>query len=604
MTPPPFARSIRVSMRFEWYRLMHNWGSRLFVVMVVALGAVAGIRGNESLDPVFGPVELSMLLTVASALWCALATLANSHPAFREVLVARCADEWAFHLARVAATGLYGGLLSAAFFLAFNLFHMPVLSLWPYLIKWLPHVALGHMLGAAIGGLAGLVFRRSQALAVLASVVLWVLAQLLMAAVGPSSPDMLLRVLSWNSLYKDGAAEPVYMLLLIGLAAVTGLLVVLGMVLFLVTGRRELAPPAPKRVSRVIWGLAVGVLAVSWITCWLSWNGREGALWYRTSDAGQRTLTVAWDPRGLRIDLRQGAKTLRSLSGPVRPTALNWTAGMLNPYIGRHGVLLPVERLVGAGPYDLRVTQGVDWAVYGCSAREPLPGGDVVCRGDAAERDWLILLPRKAVDEQLAMVAYSPRAEAQSLFRGLTQAAFRQLERPVPDVLFLGDQDVRWLGAETLQGPGLFGAGTLGKRRMAVYEAALAVATYKAGLRDPWPDMKWVSFGGQASRTPMPLVATIDRLMFEFGQVYVNTAERDLRAGRSPNIVMLNDWALPRADRDIYNRWWTAVDDLIVNRHVAPAEIWAALSQLDPSAGGLDWPPKAEALWNVRIEGS
>lgn len=562
-------RHLVAGMRLEYSRQVQPPLLGLVVALLTGLGAALGSR--ESFTDPFAPLSLAMLLTLPTALWSCLAAAAASSPGARELLVARGADEWAIHLARVTLIGLIGGFLSLLFTLSGLLPHAAGLPTWLPALRWVPHLLLSHTAAAALGGTAGLLLSRIPAAGLLAAGGLWCLVVWSAAPLGPASPDPLLRVLQWNSLLQDGAAEPLHGALAISFLALALVAMLTGLAGFTLLQRTHLAPTAPSPARAAAWA-CITLVAIA-AAAGAGWRIRaaEAALTALPPLSGTTQLTWQPDQRSLLATGPTGDKLIR---GPVRPTAVALSEQRFQPYVGQHGAVVPLSLLTGAGPYRLTVTVPERWTLYGCGEASALPDGTFACRGERAEHDWLLLVPADAVGAASALVrTLSPqRAEARTLFEEVLAAGLMQLGEPMPDVVYIAPDGPRWLSPRLVAGPMRSAPDPAISRRQMAHAAARALAQRLSG--EPT---------GGAERALLPILATLDRLVWELGLL-----PADLMSPASLN--------LPATDLDDYHRWWRLVDEGLTTGQVEAADLWQALGALQGPEDARRWPELASRL--------
>lgn len=251
---PHFFRTLWLGARLEWLRLRANPASWPLAGLLIAGGLIVGRLDAASfgLHSLFDTLQLAMFLTVVSAFWGWQATAAAVHPRAREVLAARAVDEWTLQGARVAVTGLYGGLITFLAFLALAVPRYYLLAPWWVGLRWLPVIVLAHTLAASLGGLAALLSVRRPGLGVPLTLGLWGAWVGLAPVFGPLWPDLFLRVLRWNDVLQDAAIEPLRWPLLVSFALATLVTLTLGTSLLWGLERRRLAVTKPPAMLSLI----------------------------------------------------------------------------------------------------------------------------------------------------------------------------------------------------------------------------------------------------------------------------------------------------------------------------------------------------------------
>ncbi|ADI14141.1 ABC transporter permease [Truepera radiovictrix] len=585
---PHFFRTLWLGARLEWLRLRANPASWPLAGLLIAGGLIVGRLDAASfgLHSLFDTLQLAMFLTVVSAFWGWQATAAAVHPRAREVLAARAVDEWTLQGARVAVTGLYGGLITFLAFLALAVPRYYLLAPWWVGLRWLPVIVLAHTLAASLGGLAALLSVRRPGLGVPLTLGLWGAWVGLAPVFGPLWPDLFLRVLRWNDVLQDAAIEPLRWPLLVSFALATLVTLTLGTSLLWGLERRRLAvtkPPAMRSAALlgVVLALGVGLLGLG-----SAWAARERALTLAAPRQGSAARSLFWNPARLTLSVEREANR-EKLRGPARPTAVAPRDFMtFAPYIGRHGVVLPIGR-VEAGRYDFTVYPSSGWELYGCSRVAP-NGEGVRCAGADAEADWLLILPEGALETaDRAMRALDPTLyEAKALYDASVRAALAKLERPVPEILPFGGSGSLWLGEKTLAGATVFGERAL-MRRQAVHEAAVTVAANLLGVRKP-NEALYSAQSPLEPNVPLALVAVLDRLLLEGADL--EPAEAAVRGGEEVALADRRYPLYPFDDgrRPEYNTWWLSTHDRLA-QGVPEGELWAALRNVTDWNGVESW---------------
>lgn len=571
-----------VGIRLAWSHLQQTPLYWLLAGILVAGGMALGIQ--EKWADFFAPLCLSMFLTLPTAFWGWQAAAVGSAPAVREPLVSRSADEWVINLASVLVNGLAGGFLSILFSLASLLPRVAGSLAWQKGLLWTPHVLLAHTVSAAIGTAVGLLSGRRPAVGFVCTGGLWWLMMWFAERMGPTSPDPLLRVLQWDQLLQDASAEPLYAPLAAGYAAVTVLVLLIGIAGFAIMERRRL-PASPVTPIRIAAWATAAVMAVVSFTL-LTWDVRaaEAALTTAPPPLGSAVLDWNADEVILEVTHTSGRRLIR---GPVRPAAVALSEQRFSPYVGRQGVVVPVHLLTGPGPYSLHAKVPDGWSLYGCSLVTPAPTGGVDCEGEEAESDWLVLLREGTVDESTSLLraAHPSRAEAQDLFREVVEAGFREIGRPVPDILFSRIAGPRWLSPKLLAGPGLQADDPAVTTRQAAHGAATALTLYLVEQRH-----------GDVESELVPLLATLDRLLFELGPIPIDPAERQRREGAVVEQALIRYKPLPGAESPGFNEWWIQVDKMLSTKQVTASTLWQAVSTIQGADDARKWPETVRSL--------
>ncbi len=596
MRAPTFFRTFQVGMRFEWQRLASQPVTWFLGGMVLLGGLLLGLFGQVAAwqTDMLGALRLALWFTLVSAFWGHQATAAAVTVTHREVIAARAADEWALHLARLFVTGFYGALISALFFLGATL-SLQALEPWRVALRWLPHVILAHTLAAALGGLSALLFARRPGLGVPATFLLWLgwFAAGPALSLSPLWPDLTLNVLRWDNTLQDASAQSLYWPLLASFALAISLIFILGLLAFSALERRHLAPAPLPAVRRLAWPLATALALGLLIASATVRHERETLL---LQEAAMPVEAVLWEPQRLALRLRgQGEEQL--LEGPSRPTAVNSLEYQrFAPYLGRDGVVLRVARLVPEGAYDIRIGVPESWQLYGCAEVIPTRDEALRCRGEAAERDWLVLLPTGALarEREVNRTLDPLREQARTRIERSIRAIFEHLNLPSPTLLPFGGPF--WLSERALSMPTTFGASELAMRSAAGL-AAIAISAYLADLRQPE-----VALWEGISNLPLALLATVDRLIFELGHFDLDPTEivrrrGDVALGTEPLYPLL-----PFAFDETYNAYWLATDALLRERGVTSSELWhelAALTSADWEEGA--WRSVLAQRWNMHV---
>ncbi|MDQ3399277.1 MAG: hypothetical protein M3511_16235 [Deinococcota bacterium] len=522
-----------VGARLEWSRLKSNPATWLFGGVLVlgglALGGFGQIAGWQ--NDILGALVLSLFLTIISAFWGWQATAAAIRPQAREIVAARSTDEWTLHLVRLCITGLYGGLVTMLFFLAATTPRFYLLEPWWVALNWLPHVVLAHVLAASLGGLAALLFARLPGLGIPATFALWLGWWYLALSLGPLWPDLTLRVLRWSNVLRDAAAESLYWPLLASFAAAILILLAFGMMTFSLTERRHLTV-VPLQGRHLAWSLATTVVIAALLATAFPRYERETRLLAQGVPTNPKVDTVLWRPSDLSLTLQSSNKK-EMLQGPARPNAVsNLDFTGFAPYLGRHGVVLPVSRVTGPGPYNFVIDYPSSWLLYGCSEVTLTQTGAAECRGEAAERDWFILLPRgvTATELELAETLNPFYYRARLLIRATVEAALETVNPDSPEVEVLPFGGPFWLSERSLSQSTIFGDPQLVLRNAASH-AALAIAMHLASVRQPNLALWGVEDQRPEPNLPLALVAAADRLVFELGQFELDPTEAARRRG-------------------------------------------------------------------------
>jgi hypothetical protein len=586
---PRFCRTLWLGARLEWLRLRANPASWLLAGLLVAGGFMLGFLDTASfgLHSLFDTLQLAMFLTVVSAFWGWQATAAAVHPRTREILAARAVDEWTVQVARIAVTGLYGGLITFVAFLALAVPRYYLLEPWWVGLRWLPVIVLAHTLAASLGGLAALLSVRRPGLGVPVTLGLWGTWVGLAQAFGPLWPDLFLRVLRWDNVLQDAAIEPLRGPLLVSFTLAIFLILTLGISLLRGLERRRLAvtkQPAMQTAAQlgVVFALGVSLLGLA-----SAWAARERALTTPSARSGSPVESLAWNPARLTLVVESEGEH-EILRGPARPTAVaprDFDA--FAPYIGRHGVVLPIGR-VEVGRYDFTVYPSSGWELYGCSWT--LPNGEGVrCAGADAEVDWLMILPEGALETaDRAMRSLDPALyEAKALYDASVRFALAMLKRPTPDILPFGGARPLWLSEQTLAGATVFGE-TPVMRRQAVHSAAVTVAANLLGVRRPNEALYTARDLQLEPNVPLALVAVLDRLLLEVAGL--DPAEASVRRGEQVAFAerLYPLYPFDDSGRPDYNAWWLATHDDLA-RGVPEGELWAALRDVTDWNGVESW---------------
>lgn len=605
---PSFGRTFSVGLRIELDRIKQHPATWLLTFILLAVGVVLGFVETSGWEPIFGPLKLSMSLTIISSFWGYHATTCSNSRRMRELVVARAADEMALHMARITLTGLYGGAVTVLFFLATALPRSYSLAAWQFGLRWTPHIFLAHLMSASMGGMAALAALRWPQLGMILTGGLWYGSVIVASRFGPSSPDLLLRVLRWNHLLKDASSDPIYVPLMLSFAVVTFLGVSFGVTLLAIGEQRSMPVPRPMTLRLVTWCLAAMVTAVGLVTSLQDWRGREDLLLAgaRASTSTQ-ILTLEWDPSHSELKVIDGEVPHEALRGPARPTTVAPSEFQaFAPYIGRNGVVLPVSRLRASGSYEFVIRHPASWRVYGCSYRANEDFNTVRCWGEAAERDWLVLLPDYAIEEAMrtGLRTSSSENHAQGLFLEGLSLAFAVLHVDMPQVLpYLSAGGPRWLGKNTLAGSMITGGDQGIMIRNAAYYLAMSIAMYLVDTRSPEEDLLDRSSGlGDEqwdSMVPLALIGTIDRLVFELGPFKLDPLEVCRRSGQQVSFGALRYRMMPQLKWAEFNQWWLTTDSLISEKGVRPEEIWRVLSQVGRDMDARDWPATMRRLWDL-----
>ncbi len=571
-----FFTTLRVGLKLEWLRLRANPASWLLGGLLVGGGLIIGLLDTTSfgINSLFDNLQLAMFLTVVSSFWGWQATAAAIQPRVREVLAARAVDEWTMQLARVAVTGCYGGLITFAAYLVLTVPRYFLFEPWSVGLRWLPVIVLAHALAASLGGLAALLCCRRPGLGVPATFGLWGAWVLLAQAVGPLWPDLFLRVLRWNNLLKDAAVEPLRGPLAVSFSLAVFATTTVGVALLRRLEHKRLAVPEQGRLQTALQLGTAFILGASLVTLGTARAAREGALVDKPSTGTVDSLV--WNPSRLTLTLVSRGDR-QELRGPARPTAVApRDFETFAPYIGRHGVVLPISR-VASGSYDFTVFPAAGWVLYGCSTTVSQNG--VRCRGEDAAEDWLVILPEGvlATADSAARSLDPSLYEAATLYDTLVRLALSSLERPAPEILPLGGRRPLWLSEKALAGSTVFGEEPV-MRRQAAYSAAVTVAANLVGVREPNEALYSTRNMRLEPNVPLALVAAVDRLLFALNVLELDPAEAAARRGEPVEVSqrLYPFYPLNDRNRPDYNRWWLATDDLIA-QGVPVADLWVAL---------------------------
>lgn len=571
-----------VGARLAWSHLQQTPLYWLLLGLLAAGGLALGLR--ERWTHFFAPLGVAMFLTLPTSYWGWHAAVAGSAPAAREPLVSRCADEWVINLSRVVVNGLAGGFLSLVFSLASLLPTVAEAPVWQKGLLWTPHVMLAHALSAAIGTTAGLLSARRTAFGLICTGGLWFLVVRFAERMGTTSPDPLLRVLRWDMLLQDAWAEPLYTPLAVGFIAATVVFTLVGVAGFALLERRRVPVPrvAPNRIAVWVGTAAAGISAFMLLT----WNVRAREAVLTTAPPHLGPAVLEWNPDNATLGVTHASGS-RLIRGPVGPSAVALSGQRFSPYVGSMGVVVPVQLLTGPGPYNLHTNLPDGWSLLGCSRTTAGPTGGIKCEGERAESDWLVLLHTGRVHAAASPLraADPARAEAQQLFRATLDAGFQAIGRPEPEVLFFSTGSVRWLSPMLLAGPSLRGGDPAVTTRQAAHDVAVALTLHLVDQRS-----------GEVEPELLPLLATIDRLVFELGPIPVDPLERQRREGAAVNQSRIRYKPLPRHDQPLFQEWWIRVDEALITGQVSASALWQALATIQDADDARKWPETAQLL--------
>lgn len=597
MMPPGFARTLLISLRWEWLRLRQWSPSWLFGSLVTVAGLAFGYgEPNLGHDPLFEPLRLSMFLTLPIALWGWYASTATAVNAFREPILVRSVNETAWHAGRVVASGTYGTLLSLGFVMATWVARPAAIRVAPDVLRWVPHIFGAYTVSAGLGGLVAM--WTGAFAGPLAVSALWVAWHAAAPVLAPAAPDLLLRNLRWNPIFRDGAPEAIYSAQIAAYGTALVLLLLLSSISMRIRGRFEL-PGLPVGRGHYAKWLVVAV------ACSVLWLGKAHVAETRLTllavpDIPERQAKyradIRWVPEQLQLKIDSGGHS-QTVHGPMGPQVFERHRQQpLEPYIGRYGVLLPTADLLGTTSYELQIEVPDGWFVLGCETSLSTVHAETVrCAGEQGGRDWLLILRKDSVQvaRELVQQLHPWQAAANERFDMLVTETFSLLEIPVQpqSIPGMAVPIPTWLNRSVVAPhrvsvPPSLEDEPLHLRRQ-IYGVALALTAYLIDLREPWPSTVLVGTGGMA-QVPLALLATIDRLLLTLEPTAVIQGEASQRQhGPSEDAELLS---VPLMHLGEFNHWWVVLDRHLRDDPDGDVHLWQTLGHARRSGLMDQWP--------------
>lgn len=587
----PWLHVLWASLRFESQLLVSSWVP-WFVLIGFPVGALllGAVRGDSpTTGSWFSALNVALILTVVPVVFAYQLASAGLSSSNTELERARGTDGFLVTSGRVAVAGTYGAILM--FLVSITISgQLKLLTPAATVAPWAAILWLISMASAAIGSFAAGASTRLPVAGLPVALLLWVAwAWLATPLLGPAFLDPFLRVAGWDPVFETATIEALWPLL-----GYSGILMVLLGILSTVT-----AAALSRRIPLVAWlrsrplqlaGVTVLIVAVVLGFSMRASHTRQQSLVSGTPLSN--VLVVEWLPANRQL-VATGSEGQVVITGPARPVTLgqeslplvSWfvpPSAPYVPYIGKHGVAVPLARLQAGGEYEFDVVLPPGWSLHSCNG-SGLPS---TCVGTQAFTDWLIIARTGALlamEEGLAV--HSPNlALTHATYVENVTLLLEAMHTPAPEIVPVASLRPFWFSDHSVGSPTSFGEAVV-RVRMAHYRAAQAGATF---LLRQWGEA--VEAGtAPAEQIPPWLLAIVDRAAFAFGVTPYDDTEPIRRTGVPSQSAVLHPFLPGPSDsenRGVFDEWWLATDALIGESELAATRLLLWLAE----SGGLTDP--------------